>query len=68
MSQSGAHETGLLQHFADPATRRLHKDAMQQLFRNRSPRELLRRLDRGAEAMNPFLTLLLIGLAILNVT
>jgi hypothetical protein len=43
---------------------------MQQLFRrhHRSAKELLRRLDRVAGMMNPFLTLLLIGLAILNVT
>ena len=33
-----------------------------------SPESWLRRLDRAAERMNPFLTVLMIGLAILNLT
>ena len=33
-----------------------------------SPESWLRRLDRAAAAMNPFLTLLVIGLAALNLT
>ena len=43
---------------------------MAQLFPHpdNSPESWLRRLDRAAAAMNPFLTLLAIGLAVLNLT
>jgi hypothetical protein len=41
----------------------------QQLPRNhQSPEQWLRRLDRAAEGMNPFLITLTIGLVILNLT
>src|SRR5260370_1429654 len=44
--------------------------AMAQLFPHphHSPDRWLRRLDRAASAMNPFLTVLAIGLLILNLT
>ena len=43
---------------------------MAQLFPHpdNSPESWLRRLDRAAAAMNPFLTLLVIGLAAVNLT
>ena len=43
---------------------------MAQLFRRRhhSPEQWLRRLNRAAERMNPFLALVAIGLVILNLT